>query len=94
VTRIVFLWDERPGLNSDHIRAHGLTPALWETVYLHASLRLPDKDDPSIYAAEGRAQGQLFRIVYAVDGDTVTPLTIVPITGFPITRRGLRGNTP
>jgi hypothetical protein len=38
--------------------------------------------------------GQLFRIVYAVDGDTITPLTIIPITGFPITRRGLCGNIP
>ena len=88
------MWDERAGSNIDHIKAHGLTPALWESVYHHASLRLPDKEDPSIVAAEGRARGQLFRIVYAVDGDVITPLTIVPITGFPITRRGLRGNTP
>lgn len=94
MTRVVFLWDERPGSNIDHISAHGLTPTLWETVYHQAGLRMPDKDDPSIFAAEGRARGQLFRIVYSVDGDTITPLTVVPITGFPITRRGLRGNTP
>ena len=91
---MVFLWDERPGANVDHIGAHGLTPALWEAVYHHASLRLSDKDDPSIFAAEGRAQGRLFRIVYAVYGDSIIPLTIIPITGFPIARRGLRGTTP
>ena len=25
---IVFLWDQRPGSNVDHVRSHGMTPAL------------------------------------------------------------------
>lgn len=92
--RTVFLWDKRPGSNIDHIRAHGMTPELWEMVFHHAHLRRPDKDDPSLFTAEGRARGKLFRIVYGVDDDTIIPLSIIPITGFPIARRGLRGNTP
>lgn len=95
--QVVFLWDARPGSNIDHVRAHGMTPSLWEAVFRHAHVRRPDKDDPSAFAAEGRVQGLLFRIVYAVDGETIIPLTIIPITGFPITgfpiaRRGMRGN--
>lgn len=94
MTQVVFLWDERPGSNIDHVRSHGMTPGIWETVFHHASHHLPDKDDASLMAAEGRSQGRLFRIVYSIDGDTIIPVTIIPITGFPITRRGLRGNTP
>jgi hypothetical protein len=26
--------------------------------------------------------------------ESIIPLSIIPITGFPIARRGLRGNTP
>jgi hypothetical protein len=91
--RTNFLWDNRPGSNIDHIRSHGMTPELWEVVFHHAHLRRPDKDDPSIFTAEGRAGRQLFRIVYGVDEDTIIPLSIIPITGFPIARRGLRRNT-
>ena len=94
MTQVVFLWDERPGSNVDHVSAHGLTPALWEAVYDYASVRLADKDDPSIFAAEERARGRLFGIVYADDGDSIISMTIIPITGFPIARRGLRGTTP
>lgn len=94
MTQVVFLWDERPGSNVDHIRSHGMTPELWEAVFHQAGNQAPDKDDPSVIVAEGRSQGRLFRIVYSVDGDTIIPLTIIPITGFPISRRGLRGNTP
>ena len=94
MTRIVFLWDQRPGSNVDHVRSHGMTPALWEMVFHHAHLRLPDKDDSSVFTAEGKVGKQLFRIIYGVDDDTIIPLSIIPITGFPIARRGLRGNTP
>jgi hypothetical protein len=94
VTQVVFLWDERPGSNVDHIRSHGMTTGLWEAVFHHARNQAPDKDDASVIVAEGRSNGRLFRIAYSVDGDTVIPLTIIPITGFPITRRGLRGSTP
>jgi hypothetical protein len=93
MTQVVFLWDERPGSNVDHIRSHGMTPRLWEAVYHQACNHAPDKDDPSVIVAEGRSQGGLFRIVYSVDGDTIVPLTIIPITGFPISRRGLRGTS-
>ncbi len=92
--KVAFLWDERPGANIDHVRSHGMTPGLWEAVFHHAGIHAPDKDDPTVSVAEGQARGQLFRIVYAVDGDTVIPLTIIPITGFPIARRGLRGHQP
>jgi len=94
VAQVVFLWDERPGSNVDHIRSHGMTPGMWEAVFHVASTRAPDKDDPTLIVAEGRSQRRLFRIVYSVDGDTIIPLTILPITGFPIAHRGLRGNTP
>jgi hypothetical protein len=65
-----------------------------ETVFHHAHLRRHDKDDPNLFTAEGRARGRLFRIVYGVDDDTIIPLSIIPITGFPIARRELRGNRP
>jgi hypothetical protein len=67
-----------------------MTPELWEEVYHQAVLRMTDKDDASIMVAEGRASGGRYRIVYAIEGDVVVPLTILPITGFPIERRGLR----
>jgi len=94
VTSVHFLWDARPGSNIDQIRAHGMTPDTWEVVFHHANTPTPDKDDASVLVAEGRARGRLFRIAYSVDGDSIIPLTVIPITGFPITRRGLRGNTP
>jgi hypothetical protein len=85
-----FLWDHRPGHNVDHITAHGLTTDLWEAVFHRATRRIPDKDDAEVTAAEGRVGGRLYRIVYACDDEVVLPLTILPITGFPIRRRGLR----
>ena len=66
-----------------------MTPDLWEMVFYHAHLRLPDKDDSLVYTAEGKVGRQFFRIVYGVDDDTIIPLSIIPIA-----RRGLRGNTP
>ena len=85
-----FLWDHRPGHNVEHITAHGLTTDLWEAVFLRATRRIPDKDDAEVTTAEGRVEGRLYRIVYACDDEVVLPLTILPITGFPIRRRGLR----
>jgi hypothetical protein len=67
-----------------------MTSTLWEEVYHHTTRRAPDKDDPTVTVAEGRVQGRAYRIIYAVDGDVVVPLTVLPITGFPIERRGLR----
>ncbi len=84
---IHFLWDERPGRNLEHIAAHGMTPDLWEQVFHHVTHRIPDKEDPT---AEGRVRRRLYRIVYAIENDVVVPITILPITGFPIERRGLR----
>ena len=43
---------------------------MWEMVFHHAHLRLPDKDDSSVFTAEGKVGRQLFRIVYGVDDDT------------------------
>jgi len=85
-----FLWDDRPGRNLEHIAAHGMTPALWEQVFHQATRRIPDKDDPTLMTAEGRVRRHLYRIVYAIENDVVVPITILPITGFPIERRGLR----
>jgi len=83
-----FLWHER---NLEHIAEHGMTPALWENVFKLATRRGPDKDDATVILAEGRARRQLYRLFYSVLEDgTVLPLTILPITGFPIKRRGLR----
>ena len=87
---VIFLWDDRPGKNIDHIRRHGMTPELWERVYFAANRRQPDKDDATIEVAEGRVAGRLYRIVYEVLGDLrVRPIEIFPITGFPINRRKL-----
>lgn len=87
----IFLWDHRPGRNVEHIAAHGMTTLLWEEVYHHALQRAPDKDDPTVMVAEGRANGHRYRIIYAIDGSgDIVPLSILPITGFPIERRGLR----
>lgn len=85
-----FLWDDRPGRNVEHIAAHGMTTDLWEAVFHRAMRRIPDKDDPTLVAAEGRVRGQVYRIVYAIEDEVVVPLTILPITGYPIERRGLR----
>jgi hypothetical protein len=83
-----FLWDDR---NLEHIAEHGMTSALWEHVFKVATRRGPDKDDATVIVAEGRARGQLYRLFYSVLEDgTVLPLTILPITGFPIERRALR----
>jgi hypothetical protein len=83
-----FLWNER---NLEHIAEHGMTPGLWEHVFNHATRRGPDKDDTTVTLAEGKTHGQLYRLFYSVLEDgTVLPLTILPITGFPIERRGLR----
>lgn len=87
---IRFLWDERPGRNLEHIATHGMSPELWEEVYHRARRRMSDKDDASVMVAEGRARGRAYRIVYAIEDDAVVPLTILPITGFPIARRSLR----
>jgi hypothetical protein len=87
---VVFLWDDRPGKNVEHIRRHGLTPELWERVYSAASRRQPDKDDATIEVAEGRVARRLYRIVYEVLSDRrVRPIEIFPITGFAIHRHGL-----
>jgi hypothetical protein len=87
---VVFLWDNRPGKNLEHIRRHGLTPELWEQVYFAATRRQPDKDDATIEVAEGRVARRLYRIVYEVLRDLrIRPIEIFPITGFPINRRAL-----
>ena len=39
---VVFLWDDRPCKNVEHIRRHGLTPELWEQVYFAATRRRAD----------------------------------------------------
>lgn len=86
-----FLWDDRPGRNLEHIAAHGMTPALWEEVYRRATVHGPDKDDVTVTVAEGRVHRHLYRILYVVQEDhTILPLAILPITGYPIGRRGLR----
>ena len=86
-----FLWDSRPGRNLAHIAEHGMTPALWEEVFQRATRYGPDKDDATVTLAEGRVRGQWYRLFYTVLEDgTIMPLTILPITGFPNERRGLR----
>jgi hypothetical protein len=88
---IRFLWDSRPGRNLEHIAEHGMTSDLWEEAYHRATRHGPDKDDPTVTIAEGQAQGRLYRIIYSIcDDGSVIPLTILPITGFPIERRALR----
>lgn len=85
-----FLWDARPGRNLDHIARHGLTADLWEQVYHQATRRAYDKDDETVLVAEGRVGRQRFRILYAILEDgAILPLTVLPITGFPITQRRL-----
>ena len=51
----------------------------------------PDKDDAEAMVAEGRIRGQLYRIVYGIDRELDMPITIIPITGFPFTRRSCVG---
>jgi hypothetical protein len=84
-----FHWDVRPGGNVDHIRDHGLTTAMWEALYHSRQAEWVDKDDATISVAEARLSGRLYRIVYEEDGGIV-PIAVIPITGFPITRRALR----
>lgn len=87
---VVFLWDDRPGKNVEHIRRHGMTPELWERVFFAATRRQPDKDDAAIEVAEGRVARRLYRIVYEVLGDLrIRPIEIFPITGFRIKRHEL-----
>jgi len=91
MSNVVFLWDDRPGKNVEHILRHGITTELWEQVYFAATRRQPDKDDPAIEVAEGKVARRLYRIVYEVIGDRrVRPIEIFPITGFPIHRRNLK----
>ena len=68
-----------------------MTPALWEDVFQRATRHGPDKDDVTVSLAEGRVRGQWYRLFFTIlDDGTIMPLTILPITGFPIERRGLR----
>jgi len=62
---------------------------MWETLYLHSHSEWTDKDDATVSVAESRLHGRLYRIVYEVD-DGITPIAIIPITGFLIPRRALR----
>jgi len=43
---VTFVWDDRPGMNVDHIAHHGLTPRMWEDIYHAATVHDHDKDDP------------------------------------------------
>ena len=86
-----FLWDSRPGRNCEHIAEHGMTPALWEDVFRRATRHGYDKDDETVALAEGRVRGQWYRLFYTILEDgSVIPLSVLPITGFPIERRALR----
>jgi hypothetical protein len=65
-----------------------LTKHRWEQIYEHAVEAIEDKDDPTVYVAAAKLSGQLYRVVYSVeDGDVIVPITVVPITGFPVARR-------
>ena len=82
--------DDRPGKNIEHVARHGMTPELWEQVYVTATRRQPDKDNAAIEVAEGRVARRLYRIVYEVlDDPGIGPREVFPITGFRITRRAL-----
>jgi hypothetical protein len=70
---------------------YGMTTDLWEEVYFSSTILDEDKDEPGAFVAEGRVGGKLYRIVYGHDDEVVMPIAIIPITGFPINRRGLRG---
>jgi len=93
VRRAIYLWDHRPGRNIEHITDHGLTPEVWEYVYEHAPSPYEDKDDTTVNFAEGRMQGQLYRIYYYITDDSVIPITILPISGFPVKRRASKRRT-
>jgi hypothetical protein len=67
-----------------------MTTDMWESVYRRAQRRAPDQEDPTVTVAEGRVHGRAYRIIYAtLDDGCIVPMTIFPITGFPIERRGL-----
>ncbi len=75
----------------EHIAEHGMTSTLWEEVFHRATRHAPDKDDVTVTVAEGRVRGRWYRLLYAVLEDgAIVPLTVLPMTGFPIERRGLR----
>ena len=79
---VVFLWDDRPDRNVDHIRRHGMTPELWEKVYFNAARRQSDKDDATIEVAEGRVGRRPYRIVYEVLSDVRMRLIDLPHHGI------------
>jgi hypothetical protein len=86
--RAEYLWDIRPGMNVDKVKAHGLTTEMWERVYESALEAIEDKDDPTVYVAVARVAGTIFRVVYSIEeGDVVTPISVAPITGFSTSRR-------
>ena len=88
---VAFAWDERPGMNVEHITANGMTTDDWESIFSTAPDHDSDKDDPSGLGCRGsRLHGKLYRIVYQIlDGTVVFPIFVEPITGFKISRRGL-----
>ena len=78
-------------MNVEHVVRHGLDPATWEAIYHAAPDHDHDKDDPSLWVAEGRHGRQRYRIVYVLlEGSVVFPVLVQPITGFPVRSRGLR----
>jgi hypothetical protein len=85
-----FRWGPRPGSDMDHIASHGMTTDLWDAAYFKSMIKVADKDDPDALVAEGGIRGQLYRMVYGLDGGIVMPITINPITGFPLNRSGMQ----
>jgi hypothetical protein len=73
-------------MNVDHIAEHGLNTDDYERLFRSASDHDRDRDHPDLGSQRGRLRGIRYRLIYAILDGTV----VFPITGFPISRRGLR----
>jgi hypothetical protein len=88
---VMVAWDDRPGLNVEHIAAHGLSTGEWEALFFSAPDHDHDQERAGSRVAEGRHRGRRFRIVYDIlEGTVVYPVLVFRVTGFRIARRGLR----
>jgi hypothetical protein len=90
---VAFAWDDRPGQNAEHVAEHGLSTGEWESIFHSAPDHDQDRDRerPESWVAEGRFRVRYYRISCALlEGTVVFPVLVYPITGFPISRRGLR----
>jgi len=72
-----FLWDEN---NSAHIQAHGVSPAMAESVFRAGLHTMRTSRTRHRYVIEAEVDGRIYRLLCDINASG----TIYPVTCFPI----------